>query len=646
MSVADEAARFVKQRTAQAFMAAQTTPMNPAGRNEELLRVLMVEDSAADAERIELQLTEGGRQVAAERVTDAAAMQEALASRDWDIILAGHAVPGFDAMAALKVLQQSGRDIPFIILSDRISDEQAVALMRAGAHDYLRKKNLLRLLPIVEREIHEAQIRRQSREARSILRLQGAALNSAANSIVITNREGAVQWVNSAFTKMTGYSASEAIGQNPRIMKSGKHDEQFYKEMWNTIVSGSVWRGELINRRKDGSLYVEEMTITPVSSDDGTTGYFVAVKEDISARKQVEETLKRQAEMLRLSFDAIIVWRLGGGIESWNHGAEQLYGYSEREALGRSSRELLRTIHRVPWPEIEAGLREYGSWEGELCHTTKQGREVTVATRHQLITGSDGVERILETNRDITDRKRAEQALIRSEKLASVGRMAATIAHEINNPLAAAMNALFLVRTDPALPESVGSNLALAEREVDRAAHILNQTLGFSREAGNPTTVDLAEVLDHVLELYAPKLRNLHVSLHRSYRSGVGVRAFETEIQQIASNLIANSIDALPKNGNLYVRLLGPQTLQGNRRMVRMTIADDGEGIAEKDMNRLFEPFFTTKQSIGTGLGLWVSGELVKKNEGKVRLKSRKGRGTVVTVWLPVERRSQERRIA
>jgi PAS domain S-box-containing protein len=138
---------------------------------------------------------------------------------------------------------------------------------------------------------------------------------------------------------------------------------------------------------------------------------FLGVNMDITERKRTEESLERQADLLRLSFDAVVVWRLEGAIESWNRGAEQLYGYSEREALGSITHELLRTAHSVSWQEFEANLRECGTWEGELRHIAKDGREVTVISRHQLIVDGNGVERVLETNRDITERKQAEETL-------------------------------------------------------------------------------------------------------------------------------------------------------------------------------------------------------------------------------------------
>jgi PAS domain S-box-containing protein len=610
-----------------------------------VLRILMVEDSPEDAELIELQLSKAGYQIAAVRVASESAMLKALANSEWDVIVSDYSVPGFGALPALKVLKRTGRDIPFIIVSGIISDEMAVAIMRAGAHDYLRKDNLSRLPSVIDHEMQEAANRQQTREMESTLRLHIAALDSAANSIVITDRTGTIQWVNAAFTKLTGYPATEAIGGNLRMLKSGKQDEQVYKDMWNTILSGAVWRGEIVNRRKDDSLYVEEMTITPVLSGDSTISHFVAVKEDVTARKQAEETLRRQASLIDLTPDAVMAWRMDGILTFWNRGAEALYGWRKDEAIGQLAHGLFQTKFPQALEQLEKRLKQTGSWSGELSHRTKDGREIVVLSRWLAQFDARGeVSEVLESNTDVTERKLTELALIRSEKLASVGRMAATVAHEINNPLTSAITALYLIRTDSALPESIQKNLVLAEQELRRVAHVSQQSLGFYREVGNMAVVNLEEVLDSILDIYEPRLRNKNISLQRRYQNTVGIFAAAGEIRQVASNIIANSIDALPQNGKLFVRLTGPQVQLGNRRMIRVTIADNGEGISSKDLPHICEPFFTTKQSIGTGLGLWVTSEMVKKHEGRLRIRSKSGEGTVVAFWLPTERRKGERK--
>jgi PAS domain S-box-containing protein len=491
-------------------------------------------------------------------------------------------------------------------------------------------------------------------QSEAMLQAAIAALDGAPNSIVITDRQGAIEWVNSAFTKLTGYAAPEAIGRTTQFLKSGKHSDRFYEEMWNTIVSGAVWHGEVVNRRKDESLYVEEMTITPIRSAEGSINHFIAVKEDITARKLAQEELRQSKERLDFALQAAALgeWSLDLKTQTVHHSLrhDQIFGYSSllpEWSYSLFLEHVLPEYRAAVDEKFKEALDRTGVWEFEAPIRWPDGTLHWIAVRGRVSYDNSGAPALLlGIVSDITDRKIAEGALVRSEKLASVGRMAAVIAHEINNPLAAAMNALFLVRTDPAVPEGLKSNLDLVEQELARISHVTKQTLGFCRVGGNLTAVDLPKALDSILNVYGSRLKNRNISVKCRYRGSPGVRAIEGDVCQIGYNLIGNSIDALPQNGTLQVRLFGPQVLRGHRRMVRMTVADNGEGIAAENLKRVVEPFFTTKQSIGTGLGLWATSELVKKYEGKLRIRSKVAKGTVVTVWLPLERRSQERRIA
>jgi PAS domain S-box-containing protein len=415
------------------------------------------------------------------------------------------------------------------------------------------------------------------------------------------------------------------------------------------------WREEAIKRGYASSLVV------PLLDDDGAFGVFsiysrepdafssaevrllTELAADLSfgirtlrlraAHAAVEERVKRQAEMLRLSFDAIIVWRPETGIESWNIGAEQIYGYSESEALGRVSHELLKTVHPTPLNELMSKLREIGHWEGEVRHVAKDGREVVMFSRHQRIVGADGVERILETNRDITDRKRAEEALVRSEKLASVGRMASTIAHEINNPLETIGNVVYLALTDPGATPAVKSYLDVAIQELARVTHITRQTLAFHRETSTPGPVDLRECIDRIVKLYLSRLESRGISVVKRCPEVGPIKAFGGEIQQVISNLLSNSMDAIPDQGRIEFRL--SRTLANGSGKVRLTIADTGSGIPPERLARVFEPFFTTKELHGTGLGLWVTKQIVEKHGATIRVRSKLGRGTVFSIVFP-----------
>ena len=272
------------------------------------LRVLILEDVPDDAELMLLELREAGFDPTWHRVDIEAAYLDHL-DQDWDVILADYTLTQFDALGALEVLKERGLDIPFIVVTGSISEEAAVACMKRGASDYLLKDRLARLGPAVQNALEEKQVREARRQAEDQLLLQTTALEAAANGVVITDREGTILWVNPAFTDLTGYSAREAIGQNPRLLKSDRQDHAFYQDLWETILSGRVWQGELINRARDGRLYPEEMTITPLKGSDGEITHFIAIKQDITARKQYEEALiqaRDEAEEMNRLKDAFL----------------------------------------------------------------------------------------------------------------------------------------------------------------------------------------------------------------------------------------------------------------------------------------------------------------------------------------------------
>ena len=588
------------------------------------LQVLIVEDSLDDAELVERELNKAGYDVAALRVADAPAFMDALEGRHWDAILADYTVPGFGALPALNLLKQSGCDIPFIIVTGGISDETAVQSMRAGAHDYVLKDKLVRLIPAIEREMQEAVSRRQKREAEATLQLQSAALQAAANAIVITDRQGSIEWVNSAFTKLTGYTEAEVLGRNPRVLNSGKHDAEFFQKMWTTVLAGDVWRGEVINRRKDATLYVEEMTMTPVRSGDGTVSHFVAVKEDISERKRVERDIAHKASFPRLDPSPIIETDLDGTVVYGNPVARAQF----LDAAGDVSHLLL--------PELPALLAEFRV-EGKQSTSREfevHGR-VFQKTIHYL--PELGVVRVYFL--DITERKLAEQALIRSEKLAALGRMAATIAHEVNNPLAGAMNALYIASCDGSVSAQTRNALEIADRELRRAAHITSRTLGFYREQTSRAPVQMPNLIEDILALYAKKLQDRRIKVARRYRCCNCPQACFVanagELRQVVANLLINGMDALRDDGTLHIGLVRLSNLGAHGAVIRLTIADTGSGIRTEHLQRVFEPFFTTKEAVGTGLGLWISQEIIRRYGGSIRIRSKPGKGTVCCVTMP-----------
>ncbi len=240
------------------------------------------------------------------------------------------------------------------------------------------------------------------------------------------------------------------------------------------------------------------------------------------------------------------------------------------------------------------------------------------------------------TNTDITEQLQSEEALRQTEKLAATGRLAASIAHEINNPLEAVTNLVYLARKQPA---SVEKYLQLADQELDRIAQITKNTLGFYRDSASPSNVDISDVLEEVLALYGRKLQFKRISLTCDNGEGLEIFGYPGEVRQIFANLIANAIEALPEAGSLTIRASKTTSRSdGNQPGVRVTFLDNGPGIAPGDRRRIFEPFYTTKKDVGTGLGLWLTLGLVHKHHGSLRLRSSVQPGrtwTAFSVFLP-----------
>jgi signal transduction histidine kinase len=247
---------------------------------------------------------------------------------------------------------------------------------------------------------------------------------------------------------------------------------------------------------------------------------------------------------------------------------------------------------------------------------------------------------------DITEQRRAEAALLQSEKLAAVGRLASSIAHEINNPLESVVNLLYLIENSVEQDVAQARQFAqIAQRELARVSQITTQTLRFFKASTLRQRVDVAGLMDSVLALYAGKLVNSGVEVVREYGDGVEAVCFEGELRQAVNNLIGNAIDAMWEGGRLLVRARYATDFASGRRGVRLTIADTGSGMSSAVQAKIFEPFFTTKGIRGTGLGLWITQELVGKEDGRLRMRSREGvahqgrRGTVFALFLPELRR-------
>lgn len=242
--------------------------------------------------------------------------------------------------------------------------------------------------------------------------------------------------------------------------------------------------------------------------------------------------------------------------------------------------------------------------------------------------------------------ERLAELLRENQKLISLGRLAAAIAHEINNPLESITNLLYLMEVDRDSPEKLEEYLRLAQRELGRVVQISKQTLSFSRETGAPVRGHLHELLDEVLLLYARRIKEKNIQVVRQYESHDAVMVFPGEMRQVLSNLIVNAIEAMETNGVLRLRLRASRMWQsGGLRGIRLSIGDSGPGIPFEVRSRLGEPFFTTKGQSGTGLGLWVTRSILSRYGGTLQLRSStldQNHGTVFSMLLPISPRPLE----
>ncbi len=275
-----------------------------------------------------------------------------------------------------------------------------------------------------------------------------------------------------------------------------------------------------------------------------------------------------------------------------------------------------------------------GKVNAELSFLRKDGTRFEAEVSSVILSG--GQSRAFVVVRDISGRKRAEEALLRNEKLASVGRMAASVAHEINNPLAAVTNAIFLAQRVQGLPDEAGTYLETADTELKRVAHVTRQSLGFYRELATPVRIPANAVAQSAIDLMKSGIKAKRAVVRTQWDKEVHVVAVEGELRQVLSNLLANSLDAIDEEGTITVRLSTVST--GSR--VRITVADNGKGISRASREHIFEPFFTTKGSIGTGLGLWISNQIIQKHGGSIRLRSSTEgthRETLFSILLPAD---------
>jgi len=445
---------------------------------------------------------------------------------------------------------------------------------------------------------------------------------------------------------MTGYTATEAIGKNPRdLVRSGKHDQRFYQRMWDTILAGNIWRDELVNRRKDGSLYDEEQTITPVRNAAGGITHFIGIKQDVSARVreeqqrnallvQVQAQADQLAQIMHSVPEGVLLLDAAGCIVQTNPQAEVYLQWlttaPRTSTLTQLGDRLIEEVLAPPPPE---------QW-----HLVRAGEHIFEAVAQVVAAGPLPAGWVI-VLRDVTEQHALQRQLQRQERMAAVGQLAAGIAHDFNNIMSVIITYAQLLAEAPGIGERERGRLTTIHEQALRATQTIRQILDFSRRSVMERhTFDLLPLLKEQHKLLKQTLpENIEIQLYYDQVDHL-VNADPTRIQQMLVNLAVNARDAMPNGGVLRIELncltvtpgASPSPTMAAGDWVRLRVSDTGVGMSPEVLAHIFEPFFTTKApGKGTGLGLAQVQGIVARHDGCITVDSTPAVGTTFTIYLP-----------
>jgi len=743
-----------------------------------MIRLLIVEDNPDDAYLAIRELEKAGYSVEWKICEDEQTFRTLFESSHWDAVISDYSLPGFSGIHVLEILHAYSGDTPCILVTGQMGEEFAVEAMRAGAKDYILKGAWSRLVPAIEREIKEAELRHQKKEteqklseqqeiyrafleqsidglvlvndsgvvvewndamvvitgirrddaignmiesyrdfvcptghvdgfspecmanliemheyekkisisgieqfveirpfritigktflfgltvmditdkknAESRLNKLATAVSQSADAVVIVDKDGHIEYVNPKFTEVSGYSFEDVKGENPRILKSGYTSDDDYKLLWDTISSGHVWRGVFQNKRKDGSLFWESASITPVKDENNDIVNYIAIKEDITSRKITEDALRESEENYRILLDTLpdfVLLHKNNRIEFINQAALSMIGQTWEgvkdstifDYIVPEYRELIaRNIQR------RVSGEEIGDYEVELMTIT--GERLNVIVRAKPVKWENECA-ILAVLIDITERKRFESELQDMIEIADTANKTkseflANMSHEIRTPMNGVVGMTDLL-LDTDLSNEQREYAEIVRASADTLLTIINDILDFSKiEAGkmdlHVSEFDIRTLIENTLSLFAHRAHEKNVGLDYVMTPDVPERieGDSVRIRQILTNLLGNAVK-FTMQGEILLHT--SVRYESEAPLLEFRVIDTGIGISQDKVATIFDAFTqadasSTRKYGGTGLGLSISKRLVDIMGGSLEVESVEGKGSVFCFTLPLK---------
>jgi PAS domain S-box-containing protein len=561
-------------------------------------QVIHVDDEPGFADLAAKFLEREDDRLTVETATSASEALDRLDEHDYDCIVSDYDMPGQDGIEFLETVREDYPDLPFILFTGKGSEEVASEAISAGLTDYLQKGADSSRYEVLANRIQNAISHQESERELKIFK---EAIEHAGHSIYIADTDGTIEYVNPAFEEVTGYSADEALGRTPRILKSGEHDESYYDNLWGTILSGDNWKDEVINERKDGERYIINQTIAPVMNDSGEIKNYVAVNVPITERKERERALERYETLIEVTGDPMYRLDEEGHFTYVNEALVEISGYGEATLLGEHVSKVMDEDDIERGDQVIGSLLSSGERGGtfEMDVITADGERIPTENHISVLFADGEFQGSLGVLRDITDRLERERQLQRERD--RLDQFASLVTHDLRNPLNVAASRLEL-----AMEGCESEHLDSVAWALERIETLIDDVLSLARAGetvGEMESVELPELVEACWQTVETASTRLAVETDTT------IQADQTRLKQLFENLFRNAVE----HGGEDVTITVGDLPDG------FYVADDGPGIPEADRGKIFDAGYSTAEE-GTGFGLSIVWEIAEAHGWEIHV--------------------------